>query len=564
MKKKFYLLIPFICIIKLYAQTGIAVPQMSQCDNLVNNFLATYNIPGATFTLSKDGKIVYMRAFGYADRAKTIPTQPHDLLRIASVSKPITSIAIMKMMQDGLLTMSSKVFGTGGLLQNHAVISTATITDTRIYNITVQQLLEHSAGWNRNVNCNPNPTTPYPYFFAGCDPINNPLTVTQQLGLPNPVTEDAICKYMLQKGLNFAPGTAYSYSNVGYLYLGEIIEQLSGMSYEDYVKTNILAPLGIYDMHIGKNLLSEKQEREVEYTGLGHTNLSVYGDGTSLVWEYGGMNVNAMDAHGGWISTARDLVTLLNAVDGFATKPDILTAPTINVMTAPSANSANYAKGWEVNNSNNWWHSGAIPGTATLIARTSGGYTWAVLLNKRNETSNTFWSALDALPWNCIAATTTWPTHDLMLTPTQNASGISFSNITPNAVTVNWTNGNGGNRILAVRPGAPINAFPHDGSDYTANANYPSGASLGTDNRVVYNGTGSSATITGLNPSTTYHFRLFEYNKATATGNNSLYLRGSNLQASQATSATLPVNLLRLIQPKSTTMLRWSGPLHRK
>jgi hypothetical protein len=327
------------------------------------------------------------------------------------------------------------------------------------------------------------------------------------------------------------------------------------MSYEDYVKTAILAPLGIYDMHVGKNLLSEKQEREVEYTSTEGNTLSVYGTGQMMPWEYGGMNLNAMDAHGGWIATARDLVTLLTAVDGFATKPDILTPATISVMTAPSPSFANYAKGWQVNASNNWWHSGAVPGTATILTRTSGGYTWSILLNRRNVVGN-FWNDLDALPWNCIAATSTWPTHDLMLAPTQNSSGITFSNITSNSITANWTDGNGGNRILAVRPNAAINAFPLDGTDYIANANYPTGTSLGTDNRVVYNGTGNSVTVTGLNPDVTYHFRLFEYNKTPATGNNSLYLRGNNAQANQATLTTLPVNLVSFSANKTLNRVK--------
>src|SRR5690606_19101042 len=142
----------------------------------------------------------------------------------------------------------------------------------------------------------------------------------------------------LIKGLDFAPGTAYNYSNIGYLILGSIIEKISGMSYENYVQASILHPLGIYDMHIGKNLLAEKFEREGEYFGGEGNTLSVYGDGSSLPWEYGGMNVNAMDGHGGWIATAKDMLTLLNAVDGFATKPDILNSATITTMVTPSVN----------------------------------------------------------------------------------------------------------------------------------------------------------------------------------------------------------------------------------
>lgn len=532
---KMKLLTALICfcftLLCSYSQTGIPVPTMVQSDNIIQNFLTTYGIPGATAAIAKDGKIVYMRAFGNANVANTIPTQPYNLFRIASLSKQITSIAIMKMLQDGQLTMSSKVFGTGGILEHHPVFSAANITDTRIYDITIQQLMEHAAGWNRDLNCNPSPTTPYPYYLGGCDPISFPLRVTMLTGTSNPVTKEAHIKFLLEKGLDFTPGTAYNYSNIGYLVLGEVIEQLSGLPYEKYVQDSILAPLGIFDMHVGKNLLSEKQEREGEYVGNGYTTLSCYNTGLYVPWEYGGFSVEAMDAHGGWIASARDMLKLLVAVDGFTTKPDILTPATLATMVAPSATNQYYAKGWSVNPFNNWWHTGSLDGTASEWVRSAGGYTWIFILNKRNITqSNSFWNDLDNLGWNCVGATTTWPTWDLMASPTVNASGLNFSNVSGTSVTVNWANGNGGNRLLVVKADSSINAFPLDGTDYTANAAFGSGASLGNNNYVLYNGSGNTVTVTGLTANKKYYFRVIEYNKNTTTGNNALYLLGSNPQ----------------------------------
>lgn len=557
--KKFILGILLLTVVKVNGQTGIPVPTMTQADNLIRNFMTNYQIPGLTFALAKDGKIVYNRAFGYQNLAKTVPTQPHTLFRIASCSKQITSIAIMKMMQEGQLSMNSKVFGSGGILENHPVYAATNITDTRIFNITVQQLLEHSAGWNRNLNCNPNPATPYPWAINGCDPITFPLRVTQQLGVSNPAKEEDLVKFLLIKGLDFAPGTAYNYSNIGYLILGSIIEKISGMSYENYVQASILHPLGIYDMHIGKNLLAEKFEREGEYFGGEGNTLSVYGDGSSLPWEYGGMNVNAMDGHGGWIATAKDMLTLLNAVDGFATKPDILNSATITTMVTPSVNYANYAKGWQVNASNNWWHTGAVPGTASLQVRAANGYSWVIIMNKRLN-SNAFWTALDNLGWNVISATTTWPTFDLMLAPTQNSSALTFSNVTSNSIKVNWQNGNGDKRLLIVRPLNEVNNFPLDGVDYLANANFASAPALGLENKIVFNGSGNSVTVTGLEAGKKYFFRLVEYNNNAATGNNSLYVLGENEMASHTTEAVTPVKLIsfnaRLISDK--VLLNWS------
>ncbi len=94
----FLLYLPFLFLSYAHAQTGIPVPQMTQSDNLVQGFLNTYGIPGATVAIAKDGKIVYMRAFGHADVNGAVLTQPYNLFRIASLSKQITSVAIMKMM----------------------------------------------------------------------------------------------------------------------------------------------------------------------------------------------------------------------------------------------------------------------------------------------------------------------------------------------------------------------------------------------------------------------------------------------------------------------------------
>jgi CubicO group peptidase (beta-lactamase class C family) len=419
-----FLLIPFT--FATYAQTGIPIPEMTHCDTQAQSFMNTFDIPGMTMALAKDGKLVYSRAFGNADLDGNQPTQPYNIFRVASVSKPITSIGIMKMMEDGLLNMNDKVFGSGGILENHWVFSNANITDNRVYDITVQMLLEHSGGWDSSVNCNPNPTTPYPWFFSGCHPIDIPLHVTEVFGQPNPVKEEHLIQYILEKPLNHTPGAVYAYSNMGFLLLSEIIEEISGMDYEAWMQQEIFNPLGIFDMHIGENLLEDKREREGEYVGNGYSNLDLYGSGNMVPWTYGGASVNAMDGHGGWIATARDLLRLLVAVDGFSTKPDILSPFSIATMSTPSSAFQYYAKGWQVNASNNWWHSGAISGTASYYVRTSNGYTWAIILNKRiiDGNSGAFWGALDALGWNCISGTSSWPTHDFFESPTVNASNI--------------------------------------------------------------------------------------------------------------------------------------------
>lgn len=532
----------FFFIFSGIAQNGIPVPEMTDCDAQIQSFMSTFDIPSLTMALAKDGELKYMRSFGNANISGSEPTQPYHMFRIASVSKPITAIGIMKLVEDGVISLNDKVFGTGGILENHWYFSNSTIPDNRVYDITVQMLLEHSAGWDRNVNCFPDPTTPYPWFFGGCDPIVAPLHVTLEQGEQNPVKEEFLINYVLEKNLNFTPGTAYAYSNMGFLVLSEIIEEVTGQTYEQYMQQELFHPLGIFDMHIGENLLEDKLEREGEYVGNGFTTLDLYGSGNLVPWEYGGFSLNAMDGHGGWIASARDMVRLLVAVDGFSTKPDILSAGTINTMVTPSANNPNYAKGWAVNSSNNWWHTGAVDGTASIWVRSNSGYTWAIVLNKRatGSNANAFWAAIDGMGWNCIASTSTFPAHDLLDAPTVNASNLDTTGDGASTLDVFWNNGNGTARVVVAKDitgnTSDINfsAYPIDGTDYTGNSQFGSGENLGDDTFVVYNGTGSAVTITDLDPTRRYAIRVYEYTKNSNNGNNALYLLGNAAERESA------------------------------
>lgn len=532
--KSFLLL---FAITPILGQTGIEDLKLSNCDGLVLDFLNDYEIPGASIAIAKDGKVIYNRGFGYADLQKEELTQPNHLFRIASLSKPITSIAIMKLYEQQKLNLSDKVFGENGLLQNHLVLKNALITDTSIYQITVQNLLEHTAGWDREVNCFPNPTTPYPWFFSGCDPIVVPLHIADLMEADIPIREEDLILFLLKNGLDFIPSTKYAYSNIGYLVLGEIIEELSGLTYEEFIKTEILSPLGICNMHLGKNLLADKLEREVEYFGNGYTTLSSYDTGELVPWEYGGFNLEAMDAHGGWIANSRDLVKLLLAVDNFDTKPDILSSSTLELMTSPSTQNINYAKGWSVNSSNNWWHTGALDGTASFFARTNNGFAWAILMNKRiiGDQANQFWRDFDNLPWSCLKESSTYPDYDLLNFPVNNSPEMTFTNVTDSSVTVQCKNNSNSRRILVAKKGSYISTIPFDGIDYTDNSRFAFGDEIGDNTFVIYDGMAESIIVSNLTPRTKYTFSIYEYNQGETTGNYKLYSNCNNPQTSTYT-----------------------------
>lgn len=135
--------------------------------------------------------------------------------------------------------------------------------------------------------------------------------------------------------LEYTPGAHYDYSNFGYCLLGRIIEKITGQTYEEAVKTLVLAPMGITSMKIGGNTLADRLPKEVRYYGQSGEDPYIH-------------NIRRMDAHGGWVASAKDLARFLVYVDGFPVRPDILSSQALTTMITPSAANNGYACGWAV------------------------------------------------------------------------------------------------------------------------------------------------------------------------------------------------------------------------
>ncbi|MBM4140047.1 MAG: beta-lactamase family protein [Nitrospira sp.] len=387
--------------------TGLYVPEMANLDATMLNILEKWDIPGAAVGVVKDGRLVYSRGFGYACKESGEPVQPHSMFRIASVSKTITGVTVMKLVQDGLLDIDSPVFGQKGILNDPEY---SNIADQRVYGITVRNLLQHTGGWNSSL---------------GYDPQYDLVNIANAMGVPPPADGKSIIRYMLQIPLDFDPGTEYHYSNLGYNILGRVIEKASRsqMSYEAYVKSVILDPLGADKMRIAGNLKQNRALNEGCYYDIpGDTVPSIYGTGEEAPHSYGGLHFRAMNSHGGWIASTTDLLRFMTAVDGFDTRPDILNKPTIALMTTkPSTIVSNYAMGWVVDDANNWYHTGALEtGTATILVRKNNGIEYAVLFNRlpldQSDPLNSlkaFFDEFKQMVEGAISEVTSWPSHDL-------------------------------------------------------------------------------------------------------------------------------------------------------
>jgi len=354
-----------------FTTTGTPVQNdIPDLDNKIIAFMSTYNIPGASLAVSKNGKLVYMKGYGFADTATKELVTTADRFRLASVSKTYTGVAIMKLFQEGKIDLDGKVFGAGSIL--------GTDYGTPPYNpnltaITVRMLLQHITGaWGA---------------ATGGDVIDqNPTYTNKQL----------LDWIIDTRPMPDTPGSIFDYSNVNFFILGRIIEKITGLSYYDYIQS-IMNIIGATATESAGRTLADRKPNEVVY----------YGQGTDASFVYT-IGFPRRDADAGLIATARDVLKLITAVDGFPTRPDILNAATITQFTTPSVVFAGYACGigiWSAQHL--WFNDGSLPGTRTWFMRHDNGMCVALLLNSRPDAdpSNTFAFAMQAVALDVVTNT---------------------------------------------------------------------------------------------------------------------------------------------------------------
>jgi len=364
--------------------SGWKSKDVNQLANKVRDVMKDYNIPGVSVAIVKDGKLVYAKGYGWGDRDKKTIASATSLFRIASVSKPLTGVSIMKLTEDTNLDLEQKVFGSGAVL---GTTYGSKEYGSREKQLKVRHLLEHRAGgnsWDNN-------TTPNP----GSGPTDNwGAPMFQQRDL----SKKELIGWLLDKrNPSDKVNTVTAYSNFAYCVLGRIIEKKSGMKYHDYVRTKILKPAGITNMYIGSSSKSKRRYKEVVY----------YGDNdTDPYW----LQMGRMDSHGGWIASTVDLMRFAVRVDGDNTKKDILKSSSISTMQT-SSYGGTYAKGWDVKGAL-MEHGGLMGGTAAHIKLMDNGIYYAFAVNRYNGKDSPSGDMKKAIE-NAIKAVKYWPSIDL-------------------------------------------------------------------------------------------------------------------------------------------------------
>jgi N-acyl-D-amino-acid deacylase len=254
--------------------------------------------------------------------------------------------------------------------------------------------------------------------------------IARAAGTSEPAMQEAIIRSMLGRPLDFDPGARYAYSNFGYCVLGRVIEKATGTGYEHFMRQKFLAPIGIQRMRIGASLEAGRAPGEVRYYMRNRArSTSVFPEQPGPVpFPYGGFCLEAMDSHGAWLASAADLARFAAALDD-PKRDHWLKAKTKEKLAEPPEPPASrradgsledhfYGCGWLVRpvgkaGRANYWHSGSLPGTATLLVRRHDGLSWAAVLNQRSDDRKLPDTALDPALHRAADAVTEWPARDL-------------------------------------------------------------------------------------------------------------------------------------------------------
>jgi CubicO group peptidase (beta-lactamase class C family) len=331
-------------------------------DASINRFMRYWGIRGGSFALMRNDSLLYAKGYGFANTQDSIPCEVKNIFRVASVSKLLTAVAVMHLDETGQLSTQDFVFGEDGILNDSLFLD---YRDKKIKKVTVEHLLRHTSGFS-----NPHG-----------DAAFNMELVAQFLDKPLPLSMDDMVLYATKNRLRAIPGGRFNYSNLGYIVLSKVIEKVSGIPYETYIKDSILAPIGCYDIHLANNYSDGFRENEVTYYEVKEAEpVPAYdGSDTLVMKSLGGNDVHGLYGAGGWVASPVELLKLVSAINKCPVREDFLTPESIDFMT-PYGKNAKPA-GWASSSAKFWLRSGSMSGTSALIKANKDGYSWVFISN---------------------------------------------------------------------------------------------------------------------------------------------------------------------------------------
>jgi CubicO group peptidase (beta-lactamase class C family) len=201
------------------SKSGINRERLARIPVQIKSFVSKGSLAGAVTLVARRGKVVSLEAVGYQDLESKTPMRADTIFDIRSVTKPVTAIGIMILMEEGKLALNDPV------AQYLPEFKTATgKPESQTTSITIHHLLTHTAG--------------LPLYR---------LPESQELPIKRNRTLADYVAFLSKQEPEYEPGTQFRYSSGGFAILGRIIEVVSGQSYEQFIKQRIFNPLGMKD-----------------------------------------------------------------------------------------------------------------------------------------------------------------------------------------------------------------------------------------------------------------------------------------------------------------------------
>lgn len=297
----------------------------ARLDEAVMDHMKTVGARAATVAVSKNGEILHSKGFGTVDQAGRKACPPGALMRVASVSKPVTAAAIREAVAAGKVGYDDRAFEILALKEPKSAK-----VDPEIGKITIRHLIDHKGGWDRG---------------SGMDPMFSAPRIKSELKLARAVTPADVVRFMHTQPLDFEPGSKAVYSNFGYCVLGRVLEKKMGKPFAGCLDELVLRPNGMADIKMGTDNLSKRDPREVEYPA-----------------EARQFSIELMDANGGLVASAPALCVFMRhfMLNGERRLPGGIV---------------------------DWTYFGSLPGTTAMARQMPGGLDVAVLINGRRNQS---------------------------------------------------------------------------------------------------------------------------------------------------------------------------------
>ncbi|MCG2459627.1 serine hydrolase [Flavobacteriaceae bacterium F89] len=292
----------FIIITFFFPLVLIGQSRGYEIEKIVNDYLPP-NGPGVAIIATQNQKKLYENAFGLSNISNGEKVQADDLFRIGSITKQFTAAAILKLAHEDRLRLEDPI---------EKYIPNATMAE----NISIKQLLQHTSGLG-------NQSDVAAFKVDSIDLNNYPENIIQPI---------------LDSPSKFSPGTDYAYSNLGYIILGYIIERVTDMPYEIYLKIAFFQPLGM------------------NYTGFEYIDDNILSNskGYSLVngkfEEAVPLNMKIAYSAGGLVSSLQDLDKWNRAVMAGKVLPSSYVGRIQETSTLPNGKATGYSLGWQIGN----------------------------------------------------------------------------------------------------------------------------------------------------------------------------------------------------------------------